>query len=102
MTASGLSSAKVVKVDPANDLAVLKADGKFDALPVATSRLVKLGKRHVTVGFRNIAFQGLRQRLGVAKSPRSQDFRTMHDPFKSVFLCNQATLGALWWTNVAT
>jgi hypothetical protein len=38
MTTSGLIAAKVVKVDAANDLALLKADGKFKALPVAASR----------------------------------------------------------------
>ena len=34
----GWLSAKVVKVDNQNDLAVLKVDGKFAALPVVSSR----------------------------------------------------------------
>jgi len=53
-----------VKVDPANDLAVLKADGKFEALPVATSRAVKLGSTVVTVGFPNIGLQGFAPKVG--------------------------------------
>jgi serine protease Do len=58
LTAAGIISAKVVKVDVANDLALLKADGKFAALPVATSRAVKLGGTVATVGFPNIGLQG--------------------------------------------
>jgi serine protease Do len=53
-----------VKVDPANDLAVLKADGKFEALPVATSCAVKLGSTVVTVGFPNIGLQGFAPKVG--------------------------------------
>jgi len=53
-----LISAKAVKVDTANDLALLKADGKFRALAVAASRAVKLGSTVVTVGFPNIVLQG--------------------------------------------
>jgi TPR repeat protein/S1-C subfamily serine protease len=77
VTASGLISARIVKVDAANDLALLKAEGKlpsaeefldsksetpvkgkFEALPVAASRDVKLGSTVVTVGFPNIGMQG--------------------------------------------
>jgi S1-C subfamily serine protease len=39
------------KVDATNDLALLKAVGKFTPLPVAASRPVKLGGTVVTVGF---------------------------------------------------
>jgi S1-C subfamily serine protease len=58
VTSAGLIEAKVVKVDSANDLALLKAEGKFAALPVATSRAVKLGGTVATVGFPNIGLQG--------------------------------------------
>ena len=54
----GLVEARVVKMDSANDLALLKAEGKFAALPVATSRAVKLGGMVATVGFPNIGLQG--------------------------------------------
>lgn len=58
-TATGLVSAKVVKVDTANDLALLKAEGKFSPLPVAQSRGVKLGDNVSTIGFPNVELQGL-------------------------------------------
>src|SRR6478609_2852234 len=51
VTSAGLIAAKVVKVDAANDLALLKAEGRFAALPVAASRGVKLGGTVATVGF---------------------------------------------------
>jgi S1-C subfamily serine protease len=38
-----LIDAKVVQVDAANDLALLKADGRFAPLPIAASRTVNLG-----------------------------------------------------------
>jgi TPR repeat protein len=58
VTASGLIPAKLVKVDASNDLALLKAEGKFETLPVVTSRTVKLGNTAVTVGFPNVGLQG--------------------------------------------
>ena len=58
VTSAGLISAKVIKVDAANDLALLKAEGKFVALPVAPSRAVKLGSTVTSVGFPNIGLQG--------------------------------------------
>jgi TPR repeat protein len=58
VTAAGPIVAKLVKVDATNDLALLKADGKFETLPVVTSRGVKLGTTAVTVGFPNVGLQG--------------------------------------------
>src|SRR5437867_701530 len=63
VTGAGLIAAKVVKVDAANDLALLKADGKFSPLPVATSRTVRLGNTVATVGFPNIGLQGFAPKL---------------------------------------
>ena len=63
VTSAGLISAKVVKVDAANDLALLKAEGRFAALPVAASRGVKLGGTVATVGFPNIGLQGFAPKL---------------------------------------
>ncbi|PAW91572.1 MAG: hypothetical protein B9S33_00300 [Pedosphaera sp. Tous-C6FEB] len=60
---SGVISAKVVKVDKANDLALLKAEGKFTALPVITSRGVRLGATAATVGFPNTGLQGFAPKL---------------------------------------
>jgi S1-C subfamily serine protease len=58
VTSAGLIPAKVVKVDATNDLALLKAEGKFAVLPVAASRSMKLGGTVATVGFPNIGLQG--------------------------------------------
>jgi len=58
VTSGGLINAKVVKVDAANDLALLKADGRFTPLPVVASRAMKLGGTVATVGFPNIGLQG--------------------------------------------
>jgi S1-C subfamily serine protease len=79
VTEAGLISAKVVKVDAANDLALLKAEGKFTALAVASSRTVKMGSTVATVGFPNIGLQGFTPKLakgeiaslsGAADDPR--------------------------------
>jgi len=63
VTSAGLISAKVVKVDAANDLALLKAEGRFAPLPVVASRAVKLGGTVATVGFPNIGLQGFAPKL---------------------------------------
>jgi len=60
---AGLVEAKVVKVDKANDLALLKAEGNFTALPVITSRGVRLGGTAATVGFPNTGLQGFAPKL---------------------------------------
>jgi TPR repeat protein len=58
VTSAGLIDAKVVQVDAANDLALLKADGRFAPLPIISSRTVKLGGTVATVGFPDIGLQG--------------------------------------------
>jgi S1-C subfamily serine protease len=63
VTQHGLIAARVVKVDAANDLAILKAEGRFSALPVASSGSVKLGATAATVGFPNIGLQGFAPKL---------------------------------------
>ncbi|MEK7780452.1 MAG: tetratricopeptide repeat-containing serine protease family protein [Verrucomicrobiota bacterium] len=63
VTSAGLISAKVVKVDAANDLALLKAEGRFAPLPLSPSRGVKLGGTVATVGFPNIGLQGFAPKL---------------------------------------
>jgi hypothetical protein len=50
--------AAVVQVDAANDLALLKADGRFAPLPIAASRTGLLGGTVATVGFPDIGLQG--------------------------------------------
>lgn len=63
VTRTGNITAKVVKVDAANDLALLKAEGSFEPLPVAASRTVRLGSTVATVGFPNIGLQGFAPKL---------------------------------------
>ena len=63
LTSAGLLPAKVVRLDPANDLALLKADGRFTTLPIVASRGVKLGGTVATVGFPNIGLQGFAPKL---------------------------------------
>jgi S1-C subfamily serine protease len=58
VTSAGLIDAKVVQVDAANDLALLKAEGRFASLPITSSRSVKLGGTVATVGFPDIGLQG--------------------------------------------
>jgi len=63
VTSAGLISAKVVQVDAANDLALLRADGRFAPLPIAASRTVNLGGTVATVGFPDIGLQGFAPKL---------------------------------------
>ena len=63
VTGAGMISAKVVRVDAANDLALLKAEGKFSPLPIAASRTAHLGGTVATVGFPNIGMQGFSPKL---------------------------------------
>ncbi|MBI1842722.1 MAG: SEL1-like repeat protein [Verrucomicrobia bacterium] len=63
LTGAGAVSAKVVKVDKLNDLSLLKVDGKFAALPVSSSRGVRLGASVATVGFPNVGLQGYSPKL---------------------------------------
>ena len=74
LTSAGLIDAKVVQVDAANDLALLKADGRFAPLPIAASRTVNLGGTVATVGFPDIGLQGFAPKLAGfnAKAQRSK------------------------------
>ena len=64
VTSAGLVSARVIKVDSTNDLALLKAEGEFTALPVVVSRSMKLGGTVATVGFPNVGLQGFSPKFG--------------------------------------
>ena len=63
LTGAGLIAAKVVRVDAANDLALLKADGRFVPLPISPSRTVQLGGTVATIGFPDIGLQGFSPKL---------------------------------------
>jgi serine protease Do len=63
VTRTGLLTARLVKLDAANDLALLKAEGQFSSLPIISSLGVKLGKTLATVGFPNVELQGFSPKL---------------------------------------
>jgi TPR repeat protein len=60
---SGSLPARLIKKDRTIDVAVLKVDGAFRALPVAAQARVKLGEAVFTVGFPNPALQGVEPKL---------------------------------------
>ena len=62
-TGKGTLSAKLINADKVNDVAVLKVNGKFPALPVAPSRATKLGETVFTIGFPNLGLQGFAPKL---------------------------------------
>src|ERR1039458_7438606 len=55
--------AELVATDEEHDLAILKLDGKFSSLTIATSENVHLGEPVFTVGFPNPDLQGLAPKL---------------------------------------
>jgi len=71
--------ATLKRVDTDNDLALMKVDGKFNALQIVSSRFAKLGEPVFTVGFPNLSLQGFSPKLtrgdinslsGIADDPR--------------------------------
>jgi S1-C subfamily serine protease len=62
-TKAGGFPAKLLTGDAANDLAILKVEGKFRAVPVAASRGVQLGEPVFTIGFPNVLIQGFEPKL---------------------------------------
>ena len=63
LTSAGTIPAKVVTADAANDIALLKAEGRFAPLPIVSSRAVKLGNTVATIGFPDIGLQGFSPKL---------------------------------------
>lgn len=81
LTAKETCEAKILRIDEANDLAILKIEGRsFVPLPIAPSRQVRLGQSVATVGFPNTGLQGFSPKVtrgeissvnGFADDPRS-------------------------------
>jgi len=63
VTSTGTIDAKVVQVDAANDLALLKVDGNFSPLPILPSRSAHLGGTVATIGFPDTTLQGFSPKL---------------------------------------
>lgn len=55
--------ATIVKWDESNDLAILKVEGRFKSLPLASSADVKLGQGVFTVGYPNPPDQGVSPKM---------------------------------------
>ena len=62
-TQQGIKSARVIKIDAANDVAVIKCEGQFQAVPIKSSGDVKLGQPVFTVGFPDIQLQGFSPKM---------------------------------------
>ena len=62
-SARGSLPARLIKKDRTIDLALLKVDGAFRALPVAAQPRVKLGDAVFTIGFPNPQVQGVEPKL---------------------------------------
>jgi TPR repeat protein len=58
ITSQGRQTAKILQIDVSNDIAVIKCDGTFDPIPIASSKGVKLGQSIFSIGFPNIEIQG--------------------------------------------
>ena len=63
VTRKGTLAAKVVQADEANDIALLKADGQFESLPISSSRTAQLGNTVATIGFPDPTLQGYSPKL---------------------------------------
>ena len=102
VTSGGTVPAKVVQVDEANDIALLKADGKFAPLPIASSRTVKLGNTVATVGFPDTGLQGFSPKLAKGKSRHCPACRMTRAISRSVCRCSRGIRAGRWWMSAAT
>ena len=58
-----LYSAKLIRKDSINDLALLKITGSFPALAFSSKRIAKMGQEVFTIGYPNPALQGVNAKL---------------------------------------
>ena len=63
VTRQGLRPAHVIKIDSSNDVALLKCEGQFQAVPIKSSGGVKLGQPVFTVGFPDTQLQGFSPKM---------------------------------------
>jgi TPR repeat protein len=63
LTQQGLKSATVVTIDSTNDIALLKCDGQFPAVPVKNSKGAELGQPVFTIGFPDTQLQGFSPKM---------------------------------------
>jgi S1-C subfamily serine protease len=60
---NNLHSAKVIRKDSFNDLALLKISGSFPALAFSSKRIAKMGQEVFTIGYPNPILQGVNAKL---------------------------------------
>jgi hypothetical protein len=102
ITSVGIISAKVVRVDAANDLALLKADGKFTPLPVVSRGQSRWAARWSQLVSPTSACKGSRPSWLRVRSPRSLERRIIRDISRSAFHCNPVIQVAHSWMSTAT
>jgi S1-C subfamily serine protease len=62
-TSKGRLPARIVRTDEKDDVAVLKVDGSFSALPVSSNGTARLGESVFTIGFPFLELQGTKPKL---------------------------------------
>jgi len=63
LTQQGIKPAHIIKIDTSNDVALLKCEGHFQAVPIKSSSSVKLGQPVFTIGFPDIQLQGFSPKM---------------------------------------
>jgi TPR repeat protein len=63
VTQQGVKTARIIKIDVSNDVALLKCEGQFQAVPIKSSSGIKLGQAVFTVGFPDIQLQGFSPKM---------------------------------------
>jgi S1-C subfamily serine protease len=103
ITAQGARTASVLRIDEANDLAVLKlATGTYPALPVTPSRRIRLGQTVATVGFPNVEIQGFSPKVTRGEISSLNGFGDDRALGKSACRCSRAIPAARCWMKMAT
>lgn len=75
VTNAGQVQAKLLDVDKKNDIAILECRGKYESLPIVTSRLIKLGQSVFTIGFPNVEIQGFSPKVTKGEINSMSGFR---------------------------
>ena len=101
-TKRGVLPAQMVQSDEDNDIALLKVEGNFTALPLAASNSVNLGESVFTIGFPNPGVQGMQVKVTRGEISTSPGRRTIPPNTRSACRSNPEIPGARWWTNTAT
>ena len=102
VTSAGTVDAKVVQVDAANDLALLKADGRFTPLPICPAV-----RRIWAAPWQRLVFPTRRCKDFHPSWPKEKSRRCparlmTHAIFRSACRCSRAIRAGRWWMSGAT